>query len=169
MVSSALFREALSKSTTVLQNSFTNLASNDRRKNDELDDLVEQLVQEADTGVQQGPFQRHHAGLQLCLHVWLSNDHVLQAEGEGILLQHVHEGEELIQEGVLQSHTSIKMRSNGPNPLARWEKGRQTLVSAYLSVNWRGCCHFNTEHAFVIIHPLHAWKLNLHHSEIHPI
>lgn len=43
-----------------------------------------------------------------------------------------------------------------------------TVVSAYLCVNWRGCCHFNTEHAFVIIHPLHAWKLNLHHSEIHP-
>lgn len=127
MSSSASFTEALSKSTTVLQNSFTNLASNDRWKHDELDDLVEQLVQETDTGIQQGPFQRHHAGLQLCLHVWLSNDHVLQAEGEGILLQHVHQGEELIQEGVLQSHTSIKMRSNGQNPLVRWEKGRQTL------------------------------------------
>lgn len=63
MISSALFREAHSKSTTVLQNSFTNLASNDRWKNDELDDLVEQLVQETDTGIQQGPFQRHHAGL----------------------------------------------------------------------------------------------------------
>lgn len=44
-----------------------------------------------------------------------------------------------------------------------------TVVSAYLSVDGRGCCHVNTEHAFVIIHPLHAWKLNLHHSEIHPI
>lgn len=58
MISSALFREAHSKSTivapigtTVLQNSFTNLASNDRWKNDKLDDLVEQLVQETDTGV----------------------------------------------------------------------------------------------------------------------
>lgn len=70
MISSALFREAHSKSTiaaltgpTVLQNSFTNLASNDRWINDKLDDLVEQLMQETDTGIQQGPSQCHHAGL----------------------------------------------------------------------------------------------------------
>lgn len=70
MISSALFREAHSKSTivaltrtTVLQNSFTNLASNDRWINDKLDDLVEQLVQETDTGIQQGSSQCHHAGL----------------------------------------------------------------------------------------------------------
>lgn len=69
-ISSALFREAHSKrtigaptGTNVLQNSFTNLASNDWRINDKLDDLVEQLVQEADAGVQQGPSQRHHAAL----------------------------------------------------------------------------------------------------------
>lgn len=67
---SALFREAPSSSTiavlmetTVLQNSFTNLASNDRWINDKLNDLVEQLVQEADAGIQQGPFECHHAGL----------------------------------------------------------------------------------------------------------
>lgn len=59
MISSALFREAHFKSTsvaltgtTVLQNSFTNLAPNDRWINDKLDDLVEQLVQETDAGIQ---------------------------------------------------------------------------------------------------------------------
>lgn len=70
MSTSALFREAPSRSTiaalmetTVLQNSFTNLASNDRWINDKLNDLVEQLVQEADAGIQQGPSECHHAGL----------------------------------------------------------------------------------------------------------
>lgn len=70
MSPSALFREAHSKytivaltGTTVLQNSFTNLASDDRWKNDELNYLVEQLVEEADTSIQQGPSQCHHAGL----------------------------------------------------------------------------------------------------------
>lgn len=70
MSTSALFREAPSRSTiavlmetTVLQNSFTNLASNDRWINDKLNDLVEQLVQEADAGIQQSPSECHHAGL----------------------------------------------------------------------------------------------------------
>lgn len=47
----------------MLQNSFTNLASNDRWINDKLNDLVEQLVQEADAGIQQSPSECHHAGL----------------------------------------------------------------------------------------------------------
>lgn len=70
MSASALLREAPSKSIivaltgrTVLQNSFTNLTSNDRWIYDKLNDLVEQLVQEADTGIQQGSSQCHHAGL----------------------------------------------------------------------------------------------------------
>lgn len=88
-------------STAVLQSSFTNLARNDWWVDDELNELVEQLVQEPDTGIQQSPSERSHAGLQLPLHVCLSDDDVLQAEGEGVLLQNVHEGEELIQVGVL--------------------------------------------------------------------
>lgn len=34
-------------------------------------------------------------------------------------------------------------------------------VFVYLSMNRGGCCHLDTEHSFVIIHPLHAWELNL--------
>lgn len=68
----------------------TNLSGNNRRVDDELDEFVEQLVQKPDTGVQQSPFQCGHARLQLPLHVCLSNDDVLQAEGEGVLLQHIH-------------------------------------------------------------------------------
>jgi len=89
----------------VLQNSLTNLARNDRRVDDELNELVEQLVQEADAGIQQSAPHRGHAGLQLPLHVGLGDDDVLQAEGEGVLLQNVHESEELIQVGVLHSTT----------------------------------------------------------------
>lgn len=74
----------------VLQNSLTNLARNDRRVDDELNELVEQLVQEPDAGIQQSPSQCSHAGLQLPLHVCLGDDDVLQAEGEGVLLQNVH-------------------------------------------------------------------------------
>lgn len=36
----------------------------------------------------------------------------------------------------------------------------------YLSVNRGGCCHLDIENSFVIIHPLHAWKLNLPRIEI---
>lgn len=78
------------------------MASDDGRVDDELDELVEQLVQEPDAGIQQRSSQCSHAGLQLALHVRLGNDDVLQAEGEGVLLQNVHEGEELIQVGVLE-------------------------------------------------------------------
>lgn len=34
-------------------------------------------------------------------------------------------------------------------------------IFVYLSVNGGGCQHLDIEHSFVIIHPLHAWKLNL--------
>lgn len=74
----------------VLQNSLTDLPGDDRWVDDELNELVEQLVQEPDTGIQQSSSQRSHAGLQLPLHVRLADDDVLQAEGEGVLLQNVH-------------------------------------------------------------------------------
>ena len=66
------------------------MSCNDRRVDDELDELVEQLVQEANTGIQQSPSQCNHAGLQLPLHVCLGNDDILQAEREGVLLQNIH-------------------------------------------------------------------------------
>lgn len=82
--------------------SVTNLSSDDRWVDDELNKLVEQLVQEPDARVQLSPSQSRHAGLQLPLHVGLGDDDVLQAEGEGVLLQDVDQGEELVQVGVLQ-------------------------------------------------------------------
>lgn len=39
-------------------------------------------------------------------------------------------------------------------------------VETYLSVNRRDCCHLDIEHSFVIIHPLHAWELNLSQCDI---
>lgn len=66
------------------------MARNDRWVDDELNELVEQLVQEPDAGIQQSPSHSSHAGLQLPLHVGLGDDDVLQAEGEGVLLQNIH-------------------------------------------------------------------------------
>lgn len=48
-------------------------------------------------------------------------------------------------------------------------KGRNYNVKrifVYLSVNRGGRCHLDIEHSFVIIHPLHAWELNLPQSDI---
>lgn len=39
-------------------------------------------------------------------------------------------------------------------------------IFVYLSVNRGGCRHCDIEHSFVIIHPLHAWELNLRQSPI---
>lgn len=39
-------------------------------------------------------------------------------------------------------------------------------IFVYLSVNRGGRCHLNIENSFVIIHPLHAWELNLQQSDI---
>lgn len=69
---------------------FTNLPGDDWWVDDKLNELVEQLVQESDTRIEQSPPQRRHAGLQLPLHVGLGDDDVLQAEGEGVLLQNIH-------------------------------------------------------------------------------
>lgn len=96
---------------SLLLSSVTNLSSDDWRIDDELNELVEQLVQEPDAGVQQSPSQSRHAGLQLPLHVGLCDDDVLQAEGEGVLLQDVDQGEELVQVWVLQSKTVDKQTS----------------------------------------------------------
>lgn len=68
----------------------TDLAPNDRWIDNELNKFVEQLMQKPDTGIQQSPSQCSHAGLQLSLHVCLSNDDILQAKGEGVLLQNIH-------------------------------------------------------------------------------
>lgn len=68
----------------------TNLACNDWWVDNELYEFTEQLVQEADTGIKQSPFQCSHAGLQLPLHVGLGYDDILQAEGKGVLLQNIH-------------------------------------------------------------------------------
>lgn len=91
-----------------LLSSVTNLSSDDWRVDDELNELVEQLVQEPDASVQLSPSQRRHTGLQLPLHVGLGDDDVLQAEGEGVLLQNVHQGEELVQVGVLDGETQVE-------------------------------------------------------------
>lgn len=84
------------------------MSGDDWRVDDELNELVEQLVQEPDAGIQQGPSQSRHAGLQLALHVGLGDDDVLQAEGEGVLLQDVDQGEELVQVGVLQGEGQVE-------------------------------------------------------------
>lgn len=68
----------------------TNLACDDWWVDYELYEFAEQLVQEADTGIKQSPFQCSHAGLELHLHVGLGYDDILQAEGKGVLLQNVH-------------------------------------------------------------------------------
>lgn len=39
-------------------------------------------------------------------------------------------------------------------------------IFVYLSVNRGGRCHLDIEHSFVIIHPLHAWELNLPQNDI---
>lgn len=45
---------------------------------------------------------------------------------------------------------------------AQYKKKQKT----YLSVNWGDRCHLDIEHSFVIIHPLHAWELNLQQCDI---
>lgn len=67
----------------------TNLTCDHRRVYDELNKFIEQLMQKPDTGIKQSPSQCSHAGLQLSLHVRLSNDDVFQAEGERVLLQDI--------------------------------------------------------------------------------
>lgn len=68
----------------------TNLACNDWRVDNELNEFVKQLMQEPDTGIQHSPSQCSHAGLQLPFHVCLGYDDVLQAERKGVLLQDIH-------------------------------------------------------------------------------
>ena len=97
---------------TLFQTSLTNLACNDRRVDDELNELVEQLMQKPDTGVQQSPFECSHTGLQLALHVRLGYDDVLQAEGEGVLLQNIHQSEELVQVWILQGQPQQTLSFN---------------------------------------------------------
>lgn len=83
------------------------MSCNDWRVYDELNELVEKLVQKADAGVQQSPPQCSHAGLQLALHVSFGYDHVFETEREGVLLQNIHQSEELIQVGVLREHPQV--------------------------------------------------------------
>lgn len=45
-----------------------------------------------------------------------------------------------------------------------WEN--LSIKKTYLSVNWGDRCHLDIEHSFVIIHPLHAWELNLPQCDI---
>lgn len=80
------------------------MSCNDGRVYDELNKFVEKLMQKPDAGVQQSPLQCSHAGLKLPLHVSLGYDHVFEAKREGVLLQNIHQGEELIQVGVLREH-----------------------------------------------------------------
>lgn len=59
------------------------------------------MVGEGDEGLGAGEAQGRQAGPQLLLHSALAQHRVLQPERKGPLLQDVHQGEELVQVGVL--------------------------------------------------------------------
>jgi len=59
------------------------------------------MVGEGDEGLGAGEPQGRQAGPQLLLHGALTQHCVLQPERKGPLLQDVHQGEELVQVGVL--------------------------------------------------------------------
>lgn len=60
-------------------------------------------MQETHTSVQQRPLKSSHAGLQLCLHVWLCDYNILQPKRERVFLQNIHKCEELIQVWILHT------------------------------------------------------------------
>lgn len=83
----------------------TDLTRYDGRPHHQQHQLVEQRVQEADHRLQLGGVERRHAGLELRLQVVLHDAHVSDPDWERVLVQGVHQGEELVQVLVLKGGT----------------------------------------------------------------
>lgn len=79
----------------------TDLTSNDWGPHHQQHQLVQQRVQEPDHRLQLGGVERRDAGLEFSLQVVLHDAHVPYPDWEHVLVQSVHQGEELVQVLVL--------------------------------------------------------------------